>query len=62
MSTIGPVLIQLFSFLAIILPVLGGVLAILTLWRMMKALEGIRTSLEVLIAEKGRNAEERPNK
>ncbi|MBA4544027.1 MULTISPECIES: hypothetical protein [Thermoactinomyces] len=53
-SYIAPYLFQLFSLLAIILPVAGGVLALVILWRIMKSLERISQSLSRLVEWKER--------
>ncbi|MGA8943549.1 MAG: hypothetical protein WB502_12680 [Thermoactinomyces sp.] len=52
METIAPYLFQLFSVMAIVLPVLGGIFALILLWRAVRALEGIHKTLEKLGNEK----------
>ncbi len=46
MEVIAPVFFQVFSIMAIILPVSGGIFALFLLYRGVKALEGIRDTLE----------------
>ncbi|MBA4547475.1 hypothetical protein H1R82_05530 [Thermoactinomyces intermedius] len=46
MEVIAPVFFQIFSIMAIILPVSGGIFALFLLYRGVKALEGIREALE----------------
>ncbi|SEN15331.1 hypothetical protein [Lihuaxuella thermophila] len=57
METIAPILFQLFSLAAIILPVTAGGLALYFLWRIMKALEGMHKSLEMLTGEQKKGDE-----
>lgn len=45
MEWLATAFFQLFSLLAIILPILGGILLLWYLWRMTKALENIRQEL-----------------
>jgi hypothetical protein len=47
-SYIAPYLFQIFSLMAIILPIAGGILALTILWRIMKSLERIGQSLAKL--------------
>ncbi len=48
MEAIAPYLFQLFSIMAIVLPVSGVIFALILLWRAVKALEGIHKTLEKL--------------
>lgn len=52
MEVIAPFLFQVFSIMAIILPVSGGIFALLLLWRGVKALEGIEKTLEKAVDAK----------
>lgn len=52
MEVIAPYLFQLFSIMAIVVPVTGAIFALVLLWRAVKALEGIRETLERLADKK----------
>lgn len=58
METMAEALFQLFALMSIILPIAGGVLFLVILWRGMKALEGINQSLKVLATQKKGNEAE----
>jgi len=61
MDVMASAFFQLFSLLAIILPVLGGILLLSFLWRMTKALEGILQELRRINGFSEKWVESQPN-
>ncbi|MBI0391745.1 hypothetical protein I8U24_06435 [Thermoactinomyces sp. CICC 24226] len=61
MEVIAPVFFQVFSIMALILPVSGGIFALFLLYRGVKALEGIRDTLEKFAGGQNPKNEEHPD-